>query len=243
MVLSVKDIFVEAARFYRASFKKMAPFSFVIFLCSTLFVGFIFGSTLLKPSNPFFGASMALIMAMIVISIAVLPKLNLALYIQIDRTMDGRSLSFGEAYHETDGKYWLMIGYSLLIGLWMVVPVMIMAPFSFAYKNLVMTALGAFVYALYYFVIPMIAIEPKTGKYIRRAIALQKGNYLKILLLQFITSTLLSLLYQFVPPITIGGAQMFFLFNFVYFFINFLLLPYSATVAVTAYRKFVRQEN
>ena len=100
-----------------------------------------------------------------------------------------------------------------------------------------------FILSFYYVMSPMIALEPKTTRYLRNSTKMIKGNYWAVLLLYFITTTLLTILNRTATHILMGKTMLLLLTAIAYYLIYFFVFPFAETVRVIVYRQLSKEKR
>lgn len=241
MKISVRKVLLEAASFYKENFRYLAVTS--LLLC----VLFAIPSVAIAPNMVITQGALiwlfiGLEWAWIVLIIIFMPKFFLAIEIIINSSLDENRMTLGEAYRRTKGKNGNFWGRSILVALMGAVPYVVILLLKIPFAYIIGPVYMAFIASLYYMVVPMIALEPKTTRYLRKSAKMIKGNYLMILLLYFITATLLALLTGIVTHIFTGDAIALLITNIVHYLIYFFVLPFSETVRVMVYRHLPKAE-
>ena len=130
-----------------------------------------------------------------------------------------------------------------MVGL-MYVPVMIVLTFmKIPFATVIGSVYIASITSLFYVMIPMIAIEPITSHYLRKSVQLIKGNYMSVLALTFITTTLLAILNGIAIYIFQGKTAELFIIGIIYAAIYFFVYPFASTVTVIVYRQLKKGKN
>ena len=171
-----------------------------------------------------------------VVFIVFLPRLMLATCVLANSQLDASPMTLKEAYASTKGKYWLTVGCSLLMALFLI-PSIPLSANGAAGAAIISLLYSAVINAVFYVVIPMIALEPVTGKYLRRSVAFLRGNYWESLALNLILVTALSLIYYILATGFGDNAQALLVIGLAYSLLAGLLVPMRYICAVLVYRK------
>lgn len=171
-----------------------------------------------------------------VVFIVFLPRLMLATCVLANSQLDASPMTLKEAYTSTKGKYWLTVGCSLLMALFLI-PSIPLSANGAAGAAIISLLYSAVINAVFYVVIPMIALEPVTGKYLRRSVAFLRGNYWESLALNLILVTALSLIYYILATGFGDNAQALLVIDLAYSLLAGLLVPMRYICAVLVYRK------
>ena len=171
-----------------------------------------------------------------VVFIVFLPRLMLATCVLANSQLDASPMTLKEAYASTKGKYWLTVGCSLLMALFLI-PSIPLSANGAAGAAIISLLYSAVINAVFYVVIPMIALEPVTGKYLRRSVAFLRGNYWESLALNLILVTALSLIYYILATGFGDNAQALLVIDLAYSLLAGLLVPMRYICAVLVYRK------
>lgn len=240
--LSVWEILTNGAKFYKQHFRKLAPAAAVLSLFMALTSIMTFVLALGQNNNNSILLLFGLVLGPVVLLASLIfgTKVTIALYILINDqyvVYNKHPLNFLRAYEKTWGKFWITVGYMLLISLWILVPNIILMGREIPYLYLINTGLSAVVMAYYYFLLPMIAIEPKSSEYARQAVKLAKGNRIRLFALQVITVSVFGLLNNIFTNMFTSNPVMALVVGLlsagIYFFTN----TYACIIAVAAYRK------
>jgi hypothetical protein len=247
--ISIQETLSESLLFYKKNFKYLISFSIIV----TLFLGggeLLLNDFLLLMHENY--SLRELLIATIVVLIGIvgiiafiiyIPKLYLAIVILINSLFDEKKITLKDAYTQTKGKYGVALGSLVLI--------FIMAGFSgyifqswnisFPFAFNVHILFGAFIWALYFMIWPVIALGPTEKGYLKRARQMIKGNYEKVLLLYLLTTSLLTIFFRslaFAMGNTINALGV----TFIHYLIFFFVFPFAEVVKVMVYRKLVRCE-
>ena len=171
-----------------------------------------------------------------VVFIVFLPRLMLATCVLANSQLDASPMTLKEAYASTKGKYWLTVSCSLLMALFLI-PSIPLSANGAAGAAIISLLYSAVINAVFYVVIPMIALEPVTGKYLRRSVAFLRGNYWESLALNLILVTALSLIYYILATGFGDNAQALLVIDLAYSLLAGLLVPMRYICAVLVYRK------
>jgi len=237
MKLSIREVLTESWGLYKDKFDKLAVFAVLAFLYA-LFGAFssyylaVFGNT-----NQY----MALMLISMVITIVIGPKFIMAIYIYINDIFNGEPAGFINALNRTKGKYWRFVGYTLLLSL-------IFIPFSVTLgilsdlpgTNILLLFLFALFGASFYLVYPMIALDNNGKQFISRSAGLIKGNYMVILCLVLLTSSIVTLPYNVL--LTVGDfspLELLIIASGVAL-INFFVSTFGYVVCVSVYRRLAK---
>jgi hypothetical protein len=83
----------------------------------------------------------------------------------------------------------------------------------------------------------MIAIEPRTNRYLRKSIQMIKGNYIAILALTLISTTLLAVINGTLTQIFQGKTTELLIIGVIYAVIFFFVYPFASSISVIIYRQ------
>lgn len=173
---------------------------------------------------------------LIVVFVVFLPRLILTTCVLAKSQLDASPMTLKEAYASTKGKYWLTVWCSLLMALFLI-PTIPLSASGAAGSAIIAPLYSAVINAVFYVVIPMIALEPVTGKYLRRSISFLRGNYWESLALTLILTTALSLVYYFLATRFGGNAQTLLIIDLAYSLLAGLLVTMRYISTVLVYRK------
>ena len=236
MKIRVKQVLLKSAVFYKENFKHLAGLSFAIFaILAFIEVGtYVFD---LLEENPIWAdlfelAELSLIILvffLVILVIAILPKLYLTMIILINSLLSKSKITLGEAYRQTKGKYWLTVRCFLIVWL----PLILIEVFS------TRTALicEIFIIPYFYVLFPLIAIEPRKKYYLRRSFKMIEGNYPAALLLNLLTSTLWMAIYDALTSFYQGKSTGLLILRVGYAFLCFFILPIAITTTVIVYKQ------
>ena len=243
MKLNVKEILSDAFAFYKGNWKRLVGLSVFMTLCAFPMYGMSGLEALLKPllkSQTPLEQAVPMLMTWTIYVYAILipllffaPKVMMTFYIFVNVLLGKKPCTFREAYIDTKGKYWLCVGYALLMGIAYVALMQIPFLPGAMYGLIIQTLWFALVGAFFYTVIPQIAIESKGYKYLRKTWVMQKGNFRKLVLLQFLTLGLLSLV--------VGISNLLFpaqaaIIQLVHVLLYGITYPFYVIVATIVYR-------
>lgn len=237
MKISIKQVLSEAVTFYKGNFRFLAGLSFIIIIPTILIQPISF----LPTDNATLMALFGLILLPFLIAlIVVFPKLYLAMMILIDSLLADKEMRIGEAYRQTRGKYWLLVGCSLVVGLCLI-PSIVLIFLKTPFAGPIGSLYQAFILSFFYVMIPLIAIEPKTSHCLSRSTQMIKGNYPAALALTLITSTFLAVINGILQYIFQGQTIVLFLIGIIYALLYFFIYPFASTVTVIVYRQLKKQ--
>jgi len=235
MKINIKQVLSEAVNLCIHHYKRVLIVSLILFVYS-IFSIVLNEAFNIKNTNSFIYVGLAAVYILLVITIVFLPIFHMAALKLINSFIDNASISLKEAYIQTRGKYGSYIGCGLLMGL-IYIPVTILI---YALKAPIPTILQYIYYAfsmsIFYLVMPMIALEPKTSHYIKKSVSLLKGNYLTALVLTLIISTFPNIIKQ-AGRYLIQDKFLLQAFNTIFTALNSCLLVLSYVVNVIVYRQ------
>ena len=244
--LPVWGILTEAAKFYQQNFRKLVPAAAVLALFTALAAIMNYLLDVAQSSLAVLPWSLVLAAVVLLANLVFGTKTTIALYILINDQCviyNKHPLSFSGAYKKTWGKYWITLGYMFLISLWILIPNIILLGREVPYLNLINTGLSAIVMTYYYFLLPMIAIEPKSNGYAKRAVKLAKGNRFRLFALQIITVSVFGLLNNIFTNMFSDNPVMTLVVGLLYACIYFFTNTYACVVAVAAYRRVAKPKK
>jgi len=239
MKINVKQVLSDAVVFYKGNFKFLAGLSFFITILTLLMqiAGY------LPTDNLALMALLGLVfLAAAILVLAVLPKLYMAMMILINSLLDEKEMRTDEAYRQTKGKYWVLVGCSLLVGL-MLIPGTLLVYFKIPFAGPISSLYYAFIFSFFYVMIPMIAIEPKTSHYLSRSSQMIIDNYPAALALNLITSTLLTVINGTLIYIFQGNNLALITVTIIYSLLYFFIYPFASTVTVIVYRQLAKTRD
>lgn len=237
MKINIKQVLSESVSFYKENFKNIIGISFIMFVFMAIMQAVGYTQIMITEHPSWLWSYIIAIYAILILAIIVMPKLYLAMPILINSLLGESKLTTKQAYRLTKGKYWLMVGCSLLVGLFYVPPVMVTLYAEIPFATVIRQIYVAFIAVLFYTLFPMIAIEPRTDRYLRRSIKLVKGNYIEVLILNFVTVTLLTVINGALTYILQGKTTALLIVDVAYAIVYFFVYPLASTVNVIVYRK------
>jgi len=243
MKINVKQVLSESASFYKKNFKHLIGLSLSIVMLPVFFVELMsYMETILK-DYPLWLALFGIIMLVILILfIITFPKLSLAMPILIDTLLDENRMTTRQAYRETEGKYWLTVGYFMLFALFLMPFIMVTMLAKVSFDSVFISLFMAFITPLFYPLFPLIAIEPRTNRSFRKSVQMIKGNYIAVLILTLITTTLLGIINGILIDILKENSTALSIVKISYQIVQFFLYPFSSIVTVIVYRKLKNAE-
>ena len=240
MKINIKQVLSEAVSFYKENFKSLKGISFVVLIFTAYMQVMAYVPTMLK-EYPLWHLVFGLLEFVgMVASIIILPKLYLAMPILINSLLGEKKITANEAYRQTKGKYWTMIGCSMLICIGLI-PCIALVFMKIPFAVSIGSVYVAFILSFYYTLFPMIAIEVRTNQYLRKSTQMIKGNYKEVFLLTLITTTLLTAINGVLTYIFQGKTTELFIIGMAYAVVYFFVYPFASTVTVIVYRKLKRR--
>ena len=237
MKINVCDVLSETWEFYKTHFKKLAVFAVIGFFFSLLFVvssnyASLFPQTLLS--------GLFLLLPGVIV-VVFFPKFILAIPIYINSIFISENISFLESYKRTKGKYWAFAIYYLFIFLIFSIPIYALQnePFWDIGLNFIM----AIVSIPLFFVIPVISLEGNTKGFIKRSVMLMKGNFINLLILDVLSSSIFSMFYDILKKAYKGEVLTLIQIGIGYAIVRLFVSPFANVVAVIAYKKIAGDEN
>ncbi|MDR1821397.1 MAG: hypothetical protein LBQ91_03065 [Oscillospiraceae bacterium] len=233
MKININSTLSAAFDFYKNNLKKLLTFS-AISVLPLILVQFVLNLAL-RP-----GMSTGFVFLGVLFDFAVLVliiKCYLATDIFINGRLNDEALSIGEAFKLTRGRFWRYVGNAFLLGLIIVVPSFVLVFLNVPYAFSIMMVGFVFVMALYYPLTPMAALELQYGNLLGRARQMVKGNYARVVALQLITTSELTILHNICDTVFAGKTAALLAVDIVYYCLWFLLVPFAAVVSVLVYRE------
>ena len=243
--LNIIGILTESASFYEGNFKYLIGFTIIYIALDAFWIALeiIRDIFRVQPTSleliAMMGSLLIIMLGVVVLVFIFGPRFMLAIIVKINSAMNNRAMTLEQSYRETKGKYWVTLGYIILVILISELPVFLLAFFNI--RSLFLELFIGFLYvtatsALFFLLLPLIALGKGTGDYLGRAVKLIKGNYFCVLFLYGLTVSLLNFIYVIVdvnlweipPRIALG---------IIYILILFFLFPFAQVVMVTVYRK------
>lgn len=206
-------------------------------IISTVGSGMISEDALMKISEsavPMMSYSLVAIAVSIVI-IIFSPRMTLSTSVLANSQLEGAPEKLGAAYRATKGKYWLTVGCMLLVAICKF-PAALLSNGSVS-TMLISVLFTAVINALFYVLMPMIALEPITGKYLRRSVSTMRGNFWEGLILILIVSTVISVMFSMIRSVFTGNEASLLIADLVYALISALIIPIGGICATLVYRK------
>lgn len=234
MQIKIKQTLSESVSFYKNNFIHFALPSF-FYSSVLLLLQMVTLIKLLKEYPVLLVCSSIVLLTIMFATIVVLPKVEMSSYIIAHSLLSGNKINFGQAYRQTSGKYWTMVGYLLLVGLFCLPAYLLL--FRVDFSSIYFSLYYAIITSLFYTLRPMIAIVPKSGHYLKRAFQMTKAHYWQVLVLTLITSTSLILLKAFLSGIYQNNSFVLMAIDISHAIAYFFVWPLSVTVVVIIYRK------
>jgi len=236
MKINIKQVLSESASFYKENFKKLIGISFIVFIFMVFMQVTGYTQTIFTSHPSLFWLYFIVIDAILILAIITLPKLALTMSILINSLFGENKLTTKQAYRLTKGKYWLMVRCFMLVGI-LYIPFVVMIPMKIPFASIISSICVPFISSLFYALFPMIAIEPKTKQYLRKSIKMIKGNYRSILILTFLTLTLLNVVNGALIYLFQGQTTALFIIGLLYTIVYFFVYPFISTVTIVVYRQ------
>ena len=250
MKLSIAEILTESASFYKNNFKYLISFSCIYVLIEAFFIAQEITLDILM-HQPTSHQLIAMLGSWIIISIGVLilvlifgPRFLLAIIVQINSVMKNKAMTLEQSYRETKGKYWVTLGCIVLVMLISGLPVLLLALLDLynIFIGLLITLYVTSINALFFMLLPLIALSKNTEGYIHRAVKLIKGNYIRVFFLYALTTSLLYFVYVTVE-IELVEISSRVVVGIFYLLILFFVFPFSQVVMVVVYRKLITENE
>ena len=231
--IKVMQVLFASVVFYKMYFKRLAGISIFMF---ALYVSFalVYLLPTFEEGRQLTGAEGSFIFAYIVfvmVALAFLPKISIAMPFFINSLMNGDEVTIGQAFRQSRGKYWRWVGCILLLSVPIIILMILGTPW------IVIHIATAFFSALFYMFCPMISIEPKTNRYLRKSFNMIKGNYKPALIFILITVTSLSTIGHVIRHILQNSTTALATFAMISALIYFFAYPFAETVEVIVYRQ------
>ena len=234
MKINVRQVLSESASFYKGNFKNLAGISLAVIVFTALNQITGYAARSLFTDRPFWLTLFSfLILAVSILQIILMPKLYMAILILIDSLLDNNKITVRQAYRQTKGKYWLMAGCSIAVALFCIPAILITftkIPFASGVSKISFALISSLFYALF----PMIAIEQRKKRYIRKSVKLIKGNYFAVLALALVTDTFLDVIKEVLIYIFQNNTIT---VNILYSAAYFFVYPFANIAAVIVYRR------
>jgi len=231
MRISVGQTLSEAAVFYKENFKYLMGFSFI-------------WSVLMAVVNVSIRLELIwLFFVGVILAIIFLPKYFLAIMILINTLFDGNRVTLKEAYHQAEGKWWISASRAVVVGLIGGAPLMISMRVEIALPQIVSSLYGGIIMSLFYMLIPIIALEPLADGYLGRSTRMIKGNYLPVLILYLLTTSLWGFINSTVNQLLAGNVTALHIATTVYTLVLFFVFPFAETVIIVVYRQLAKDRS
>ena len=236
MKINVKQVLSEAVSFYKVNFKYLAGISLIMCIFGAAFNM----SPMLDPHSLL---SVGLILMLAIAALVLMPRLFLIIVIIIDSLFDKNRVTFGEAYRQIKGKYWIILSRLFLVVVISFIPAFVLIYMEIPFASAIGGVCSAFIMALYYMLIPIIALEPKTKQYLKKSIQRIKGNYTAALKLYLLTTTLLGVIIATLQQFFAGGTTPHIIAGTAYLLVFFFVFPFAETVIVIVYRQLTKDRQ
>jgi hypothetical protein len=245
MKLNLMGILTESASFYKNNFKYLIGFSFIFVIVNAFMIGqiIIMEMFMAQPASyesiTIMGGWLILMVGMLVILLIFGPRFMLAIIVLINSVMKKKAMTLNQSYRETKGKYWITLGCSILVSIISVLPAMILLPNyeNYPFMLLIDTLYSTAISALFFMLLPLIALSKNSKGYIGRAVKLIKGHYSTAFFLYALTSSLPYFLYISVDNFLSAEIPSRVILLIFYALILFFVFPLSQVVMVVMYRK------
>ncbi len=232
MKLNVLEILLKSVAFLKTNYTKLLPFVLFMFLYNMVSIGFVyFGAQ--KGINPLMTFLLTLVMLLMLVFYV---KLILAVQIYANNILIGQEITLSSAYHLTKGKFWLYVRCYLIIALWMI-PFAAIAILKIQYTASIVALYIHFIMALFFMLLPLIATQSKSNKYLTRSMKLIKGNYWSVWTILLITSTIFTLLYSLFVSIYEGQTTQILIIGIINAFIGLFSLPFTSIATAITYHQ------
>ena len=249
--LNIKNILKEAVSFYKMNFRHFIIFSLIVSFFSMsialileTFVHLMVGDYSIVDVLI---ASILILLGIILLILLVIygPKLFLAIMVLINSLFEGENITLREAYEQTQGKYWKMLGCFVVI-------IIVASSSGFFFRSwnveipfdfIANLLFAACIWSLYYLIRPVIAFEPKAKGRLRRARILIRGNYGSILVLYLLTTTVLRIVNGSISRMLEGDFIGILLWTLIHYSLFFFVFPFAEVVTVVVYRTLKREET
>lgn len=232
MKISIKQVLSEAGSFYRKNFKRLIG-AILIFVVSTAFMKILELAHMLKD----YDILLAITSVVFILIIIFMPRFYMAVMIFIHSLLSEKKITLREAYDQTKGKYWILVSRLSLVILFGT-PIMMMITYvKEPYASVVRPIYLAFIILLFFTLVPMIAIAPKTNDYLIKSIQLIKRNYVSIFILTMLTITLLAILSGIAIQMFQDKPMELLISAIIYSIICSFVYPFVSTVMVIVYRQ------
>ena len=246
MRLNLREILYESASFYKKNILHLFSFSAIYVInelvwSSSGIMFYVFDGMEESIELVFMMATSFFLFSLWLIAMVVFgPRLILAIILFINHLMDGNRIALTQAYKETKGKYWIALGFFILIILVRDGPIILFQNLDVPYGRLMSTLYYSCIRAVFYLLLPIIALNKKSREYLKRAIKMIKGNFLKIVLINVLIISLVPYVYNRIEWGIYGASFMFIEMNLLAIILLFVF-PFAQTVNVVVYRKLAKE--
>ena len=245
MKLSIKEIFEESALLYNKNFECFMGFTVIYVSIRAFWIALeiAFDAFRNLPTTSELITSMGslfiFMLGVVVVMFIFGPRFLLAILVQINSIVNEKPMKLEQSYMETKGKYWIALGCIILVVLISELPILILFFFDLGnsfLELLISSIYVAAIYALFFMLLPVIALSKNTKGYIGRAVKLIRGNYLKVLFWYILTTSLLYFAYVTVE-IELLEISSRIVVGIIYLLALLFIFPFSQVVRVVIYRK------
>jgi hypothetical protein len=243
-------ILTESVSFYKNNFKYLIGFSFIYVIVDAIMLSqeFILHMFMEQPTSyeliVRMGSWLLLMLGLFVILLIFGPRFILAIIVLINSVIKKEAMTLEQSYKKTKGKYWIALGCIILVILISELPVVI---FLLEFENYALGLLIGTLYttainALFFMLLPLIALSKISEGYISGAVKLIKGHYSIAFFLYALTVSLLYLLYISVDIFLLVETSSRVILLIFYALIFLFVFPFSQVVMVVLYRNLVGDE-
>jgi len=249
--LNIKEVLTESALFYKDHFKCLIGFSSIYIVIEAFLISqdIILSMFMAQPTSyqliVMMGSWLILAIGGIVLLVIFGPRFLLAILVHINSLVNKKPLTFEQSYRETKGKYWITLGCIVLVMLISGIPalLLLLLDFNSLFISMLIAALYiAAINALFFLLLPLIALSKNNEEYISRTFQLIKGNYLNVLFLYGLTTSLLYFVYGIID-IGLMDISSRVVWGTFYLLILFFVFPLAQVVLVVVYRKLTRAND
>jgi len=249
--INITETLKKSIIFYKENFKFLVSFSLIMvsFLVSFALLPRIFIDLMYEDysGTDVLLASILLLIGIILIILFIIwgPKLYLAIAVLINSLFDGKKITLKEAYKQTEGKYWSILGSLICIFL-----MGNLSTFAFQSMNIVFTfdfifhiLFRAYVWSSFYLIYPVIALEQKGKNALGKTRRMVKRNHGAILVLYLLTTSLLNIIYSLASTMLENYFINILALTLIHYTIFFFVFPFAQTVIVVVYRMLIINET
>ncbi|MCL2696216.1 MAG: hypothetical protein FWE69_07825, partial [Clostridiales bacterium] len=228
--------------------KKLTVFSLIYLACLLVMFAFSFVSGTMDESFALALTGLLFLPMLCVMAFFILSKTELSLLIYIADILNEQTPTVKNAWRRTKGKVARYVGNTLLVGLMMFIPLVVIAiVFAFteygqAYTFLITIPSNLLIQSAVFLLSPVIASEDWPGGKLKRAFKLTEGNYAGVLAFVFLTSTLVTAPTVIVQNVFRGNTLVISIVTLTMYLLQIFTYAFAACVRAILYRQFAAQD-